>query len=215
MSNVSTSPEPGVPADTPLRLKGDGPDWVGRGAIKLAHGLDVLGIDPKGLIAADIGASTGGFTEVLLSRGTAKVFAVDVGHGQLHWKLRNDPRVVVLERTNARYLTTTEIPEPLELVVCDASFISMQKVLGAALELASPGALCVALVKPQFQAQRSEVGKGGVVRGPAVRARVVEEVLAWLEDVGWRPLGTSESPIRGPKGNLEIIVAARKEKRER
>ena len=199
-----------VDIDLPLAVRGRGPGWVSRGALKIVAALDHFGIDPAGLVAADIGASTGGFSEVLLARGARRVYAVDVGHGQLDWSLRNDSRVVVLERVNARHLTASEIPEALDLVVCDASFISLEKVLAAALSLTRARALCVALIKPQFEAGRAEVGKGGVVRDPVVHARVCGEVERWLAAIGWSLLGTIHSPIRGPKGNQEFLVAASK-----
>jgi 23S rRNA (cytidine1920-2'-O)/16S rRNA (cytidine1409-2'-O)-methyltransferase len=184
---------------------------VSRGGVKLAHALDVFHIDPAGRIALDIGASTGGFTDVLLQRGAAKVYAVDVGHGQLAWKLRQDPRVVVLERTNARHLTRAEIREPPGIVTCDASFIGLATVLPAALILAEDGADLVALVKPQFEVGRGRVGKGGVVRDPALHAEVCRETSAWLaHQPGWRVVALAESPILGPEGNKEFLLHGRK-----
>src|SRR3954469_1291236 len=164
-----------LPEDAPLEVRGKDHPWVSRGGIKLDHGLAHFGFDVAGAVALDVGSSTGGFTDVLLSRGAAKVYAVDVGPNQLAWKLRQDPRVVVLEQTNARHLTSEQVPEPVDIVVCDASFIGLAKVLEAPLRLARPGAKVVALVKPQFEAGREEVGKGGVVRDPAVHARVCAE----------------------------------------
>ncbi len=162
-----------LPEDAPLDVRGKDHPWVSRGGIKLAHGLDHFGFGVSGAVALDVGSSTGGFTDVLLSRGAAKVYAVDVGTNQLAWRLRQDPRVVVLEQTNARYLTSEQVPEPIDIIVCDASFIGLAKVLEAPLRLAKPGARLVALIKPQFEAGREEVGKGGVVRDPAVhRARL-------------------------------------------
>jgi 23S rRNA (cytidine1920-2'-O)/16S rRNA (cytidine1409-2'-O)-methyltransferase len=161
-------------------------------------------------VALDVGSSTGGFTDVLLSRGAAKVYAVDVGTNQLAWKLRQDARVVVLEQTNARFLTSEQIPEPVDVVVCDASFISLAKVLEAPLRFAKAGARLVALVKPQFEAGRGEVGKGGVVRDPAVHERVCAEAKAWVESQGWSVLGIEQSPITGPEGNVEFLLGARK-----
>ena len=152
-----------------------------RGGVKLAHGLDHFGIDPNGMVALDVGASTGGFTDVLLQRGASRVYAVDVGHGQLDWRLRNEPRVVVLERTNARHLTRNLIPEPIDLVVCDASFISLRLALPAALQLTRPSACLVALIKPQFEVGKGEVGKGGVVRDPALHEQVCAEIARWLD----------------------------------
>lgn len=199
-------------ADAPLEVRAPDHPWVSRGGLKLAHGLDVFGIDPAGLVALDIGASSGGFTDVLLAHGAARVHAVDVGHGQLAWKLRQDPRVVVLEKTNARYLTATDIPGPVDLIVCDASFIGLGTVLPAALALAAPGARLVALIKPQFEVGREHVGKGGVVRDAALHRQVCDDIAAWLDGLpGWRVLGVSESPVTGPKGNREFLIAAEHE----
>src|SRR3954468_7030486 len=172
-------------ADAPLALKGQDHPWVSRGGLKLVEGLDRFGIDPTGMTCLDVGASTGGFTDVLLSRGAAKVYAVDVGHGQLAWKLRQDPRVVVQEQTNARTLDSNIIPEPVDIIVCDASFIGLAKVLEAPLKLAKTGAKLVALIKPQFEAGRGEVGKGGVVRDAAVHESVCSEANGWVESQGW------------------------------
>jgi 23S rRNA (cytidine1920-2'-O)/16S rRNA (cytidine1409-2'-O)-methyltransferase len=196
-------------ADAPLALKGQDHPWVSRGGLKLVKGLDSFGIDPAGLVCMDVGASTGGFTDVLLSRGAAKVYAVDVGHGQLAWKLRQDPRVVVLERTNARHLTVTEIPEPIDLVVCDASFISLMTVLPAPLSLTRPGARLVALIKPQFEVGKGRVGKGGVVRNPELHREVCDTITTWLGNLlEWGVIGIVESPILGPEGNREFMVGA-------
>jgi 23S rRNA (cytidine1920-2'-O)/16S rRNA (cytidine1409-2'-O)-methyltransferase len=205
--------KPGVSLDleTPVEIRGREHPWVSRGGVKLAHALDHFGIDPMGAVALDIGASTGGFTDVLLERGAARVYAVDVGHGQLAWKLRNDPRVVVRERANARHLTAAEIPEPVDLVLCDASFISLTIVLPASLALAAPGALLIALIKPQFEVGKGKVGKGGVVRDPALHREVCERIAAWLDaQPGWRVEGLTESPITGPEGNVEFLIHARK-----
>ncbi|HEX2625059.1 MAG TPA: TlyA family RNA methyltransferase, partial [Sphingomicrobium sp.] len=185
--------------------------WVSRGGIKLAHGLDHFGFAVNGTIALDVGSSTGGFTDVLLSRGAARVYAVDVGTNQLAWKLRSDERVIVHEQTNARDLSVAIVPEPVDIVVCDASFIGLAKVLDAALDLAGAGARLVALVKPQFEAGREEVGKGGVVRDPAVHQRVCDEAAAWVASKGWRVLGVDQSPITGPEGNVEFLLGAIKE----
>lgn len=197
--------------DAALEVRGKDHPWVSRGGIKLDHGLIHFGFDVTRAVALDVGSSTGGFTDVLLSRGAAKVYAVDVGTNQLAWKLRQDPRVVVHEQTNARNLTQEIIPEAVDIIVCDASFISLSKVLPAALELAKPGAKLVALVKPQFEAGRDEVGKGGVVRDAAVHRRVCDEAAAWVESRGWRVLGLTESPITGPEGNKEFLLGATKE----
>lgn len=196
-----------VADDQPLSVKGQDHPWVSRGGLKLVKGLDAFGIDPTGLVCMDVGASTGGFTDVLLSRGAAKVHAVDVGHGQLAWKLREDPRVVVRERTNARHLTADDVPEPLDLVVCDASFIGLETVLPAPLALTRPGARLVALIKPQFEVGKGRVGKGGVVREPELHREVCDRIAAWLGGLpGWRILGIEESPITGPEGNKEFLI---------
>jgi 23S rRNA (cytidine1920-2'-O)/16S rRNA (cytidine1409-2'-O)-methyltransferase len=200
--------------DAPLVVRGKDHPWVSRGGLKLDHALGHFDWDVAGITAVDVGASTGGFTDVLLHRGAAKVFAVDVGHGQLAWKLREDERVVVLERTNARHLTAEQIPEQIDLVVCDASFIALSKVLPAALDLARPGARLAALIKPQFEAGKGEVGKGGVVRDPDVHQRVCDDVVAWLGSIGWQVLGVTTSPITGPEGNIEFLVAAMKQMRD-
>src|SRR5690242_16903729 len=194
--------------DAPLEVRGKDHPWVSRGGIKLEHGLTHFGFDVAGLVALDVGSSTGGFTDVLLSRGAAKVYAVDVGTNQLAWKLRQDPRVVVHEQTNARGLDASIIPEPVDVVVCDASFIGLAKVLEAPLKLAKTGAKLVALIKPQFEARRQEIGKGGVVRDAAVHARVVAEAKTWVETQGWTVLGVVPSPITGPEGNVEFLLGA-------
>ena len=200
--------------DAPLIVKGRDHPWVSRGGIKLAHGLDHFGFDVSGAVGLDVGSSTGGFSDVLLSRGAARVYAVDVGTNQLAWKLRSDDRVIVHEQTNARDLTSAIIPEPVDIVMCDASFIGLAKVLDAALDLARPGAMLVALIKPQFEAGRAEVGKGGVVRDAAVHARVCDEAAAWVASKGWRVLGIEKSPITGPEGNVEFLLGAIKEQCE-
>ncbi len=200
-----------TPEDKPLEVRGQDHPWVSRGGLKLAKGLAAFDIDPGGMTGLDVGASTGGFTDVLLQNGAAKVYAVDVGRGQLHWKLRNDPRVIVLEGTNARHLTGAEIPDPIDILVCDASFIGLEKVLPAAMDLGRPGAILIALIKPQFQVGKGEVGKGGVVRDPALHDRVCRETEIWLtEKMGWSVLGLVESPITGPQGNVEFLIAAKK-----
>jgi 23S rRNA (cytidine1920-2'-O)/16S rRNA (cytidine1409-2'-O)-methyltransferase len=196
-------------ADALLALKGRDHPWVSRGGVKLAHALDHFRIAVEGAVALDIGASTGGFTEVLLDRGARRVYAVDVGHGQLAWKLRQDTRVVVLERRNARYLTRADIPESVDLISCDASFIGLATVLPASLALAAEKAQLVALVKPQFEAGPPRVGKGGVVRDPAVHREVCENAAAWVaEQPGWSVVGIVESPILGPEGNREFLLYA-------
>jgi 23S rRNA (cytidine1920-2'-O)/16S rRNA (cytidine1409-2'-O)-methyltransferase len=196
--------------DGPLEVRGKDHPWVSRGGIKLDHGLTHFGFDVSGVVALDVGSSTGGFTDVLLSRGATKVYAVDVGTNQLAWKLRQDPRVVVHEQTNARSLDANIIPEPIDIIVCDASFIGLAKVLQAPLKLARSGAKLVALVKPQFEARRQEIGKGGVVRDAAVHARVVAEAKTWVEAEGWTVIGITPSPITGPEGNVEFLLAAEK-----
>ena len=203
--------KPGVQVDEAAALEVRGRDhpWVSRGGVKLAHGLDHFGIETAGLVGLDIGASSGGFTDVLLARGAHRVYAVDVGRGQLAWRLRNDARVVVLERTNARHLTRAEVPEPVDLVVCDASFIGLATILPAPLALTAPSARLVALIKPQFEVGKGRVGKRGVVRDPALRAEACTRVAAWLaSQPGWRVLGLTESPITGPEGNIEVLIAA-------
>jgi 23S rRNA (cytidine1920-2'-O)/16S rRNA (cytidine1409-2'-O)-methyltransferase len=204
-------PGAALAADAPLAVKGKPHPWVSRGGVKLAHALGHFGIDPAGLTCLDVGASTGGFTEVLLAKGAAKVYAVDVGHGQLDRKLREDERVVVLERTNARHLTREQVPDPIDLVVCDASFIGLRTVLPAPLALTKPAAALVALIKPQFEAGPEKVGKGGIVRDEAVRADVCETIRSWLAgQPGWHVLGICPSPIEGADGNTEFLIAARK-----
>lgn len=197
-----------VAADTALEVRGRDHPWVSRGGIKLAHGLDHFGWDVTGAVAMDVGSSTGGFTDVMLSKGAARVYAVDSGTNQLAWKLRTDPRVVVHEQTSARILTADHIPEPVTLIVCDASFIALAKVLDRPLSFAAPGARLMALIKPQFEAGREEVGKGGVVRDPAIHDRVCAEVRIWLEGLGWSVEGIVASPITGPEGNVEFLIAA-------
>ena len=197
-----------IKSDAPLEVRGRDHPWVSRGGIKLAHGLAHFAWDVEGVVAIDVGSSTGGFTDVLLTEGAVRVYAVDSGTNQLAWKLRSDARVVVLEQTNARHLTDKEIPEPIDLVVCDASFISLTKVLARPIEFARPGARLMALVKPHFEAGREEVGKGGVVRDPAVHERVCVAAADWIRAQGWDVLGITPSPITGPEGNVEFLLAA-------
>jgi 23S rRNA (cytidine1920-2'-O)/16S rRNA (cytidine1409-2'-O)-methyltransferase len=196
--------------DAALEVRGKDHPWVSRGGIKLDHGLTHFGFDVTGAVALDVGSSTGGFTDVLLSRGAAKVYAVDVGTNQLAWKLRQDPRVIVHEQTNARSLNASIIPEPVDIVVCDASFIGLAKVLEAPLKLAKPAAKLVALIKPQFEAGRAEVGKGGVVRDPAVHQRVCDDTAEWVRSQAWTVIGVTPSPITGPEGNVEFLLGATK-----
>jgi 23S rRNA (cytidine1920-2'-O)/16S rRNA (cytidine1409-2'-O)-methyltransferase len=199
-----------LPEDATLSVRGQDHPWVSRGGLKLDHALRHFGLSPSGLTCLDIGASTGGFTDVLLARGAARVHAVDVGHGQLAWKLRSDPRVVVHEKTNARHLTAADVPDPIEVLVCDASFIGLATILPACLALCVPDAWAVALIKPQFEAGPGAVGAKGVVRDPAVHEAVRERVRSWWSGLpGWVVLGIEESPITGPEGNKEFLIAAR------
>ncbi|HEY9580840.1 MAG TPA: TlyA family RNA methyltransferase [Rhizorhapis sp.] len=194
--------------DATIELRGRDHPWVSRGGIKLAHALDHFSWDVNDAVAMDVGSSTGGFTDVLLTKGAARVYAVDSGTNQLAWKLRQDDRVIVHEQTSARILTWEHIPEPIDLVVCDASFISLAKVLERPLSFAAPSARLIALIKPQFEAGRAEVGKGGVVRDPAVHARVCAEVRDWVTAQGWQVADIVESPITGPEGNVEFLIGA-------
>ncbi len=196
----------------PLEVRGQDHPWVSRGGLKLVKALEHFGIDPAGLICLDVGASTGGFTDVLLGHGAGRVYAVDVGHGQLAWKLRGDSRVAVRERTNARHLGRDAVPEAVDLVVCDASFIGLETILPAPLALSAPDARLVALIKPQFEVGKGRVGRGGVVRDPELHREVCARISAWLDGLpGWRVLGVTESPITGPEGNVEFLIAARRE----
>ena len=197
-------------SDAAIDVRGRDHPWVSRGGIKLAHALEHFGLDPEGATAMDIGSSTGGFTDVLLQNGAARVFAVDSGTNQLAWKLRQDPRVTVLEQTSARVLTQAQIDAACDWVVCDASFISLRKVLEVPLRLAAPTCQLVALIKPQFEVGRGEVGKGGVVRDPALHERVCAEVRDWLEGEGWAIQGVTPSPITGPEGNVEFLIAGQR-----
>lgn len=199
-----------VPADAAIEVKGRDHPWVGRGGVKLDGAIKLFGLDPTGAVAMDIGSSTGGFTQVLLHYGAEHVFAVDVGTNQLDWRLRNDPRITVLEQTNARELTPALIDRACNWVVCDASFISLAKVLEMPLRLAAPDCRLVALIKPQFEARREEVGKGGIIRDPAVHQRVCQEVRDWLEGAGWLVEGLAPSPITGTEGNVEFLINARR-----
>jgi 23S rRNA (cytidine1920-2'-O)/16S rRNA (cytidine1409-2'-O)-methyltransferase len=203
-------PGDNLPVDAPLELRGQDHPWVSRGGLKLAHGLAHFGFPVEGRTAIDVGASTGGFTDVLLAQGAARVYAVDVGHGQLAWKLRQDPRVVVLEKTNARHLSVAQVPDPVGAVVCDASFIGLETVLPAALSLAASGAWVIALIKPQFEVGPARVGRGGVVRDPALHEEVCTRIRDWLgQRPGWVVAGITESPITGPEGNREFLIGAR------
>jgi 23S rRNA (cytidine1920-2'-O)/16S rRNA (cytidine1409-2'-O)-methyltransferase len=198
-----------VPDDMPLQLRGQDHPWVSRGGLKLAHGLAHFGFSAQGKTCLDVGASTGGFTDVLLANGAARVHAVDVGHGQLAWKLRTDPRVVVHEKTNARYIDEAIIPDAIDALVCDASFIGLATLLPAPLRLCAPGAWAIALIKPQFEAGPGAVGSKGVVRDPAVHAEVCDRIVAWWRGLpGWTVIGVTESPITGPEGNREFLIGA-------
>ncbi len=198
-----------VAEDIRIEIKGQDHPWVSRGGLKLAHGLAHFHMDPTGLTCLDVGASTGGFSDVLLENGALRVYAIDVGHGQLAWKLRQDDRVVVIERFNARNLSLEQVPEPVDLIVCDASFIGLQTVLPAAMALAAPGARLIALIKPQFEVGKGRVGKGGVVRDPELHKEVTGKIRDWLNSLpGWRVIGVTESPIKGPEGNIEFLIGA-------
>jgi 23S rRNA (cytidine1920-2'-O)/16S rRNA (cytidine1409-2'-O)-methyltransferase len=199
-----------VPGDAPLEVRGRDHPWVSRGGIKLAHALEHFGLDPSGATAMDIGSSTGGFTDVLLTHGASHVFAVDSGTNQLAWKLRQDPRVTVLEKTSARVLTPDHVVRECDWVVCDASFISLAKVLEVPLSLAARACTLVALIKPQFEVGKGEVGKGGVVRDPVLHERVCDDVRQWIEGKGWQVEGIVQSPITGPEGNIEFLICARR-----
>jgi len=194
-----------------LEVRGKDHGWVSRGGLKLEKGLKEFSVDPTGCVAIDVGASTGGFTDVLLQGGAAHVFAVDVGRGQLAWKLRNDTRVTVLEKTNARYLTDTEITTAVDIIVCDASFISLKTVLPSAMKFTSNNSKLIALIKPQFEVGKGNVGKGGVVRDPLLHKAVCDDIEAWLNAMPeWRAVGITESPIKGPEGNIEFLIYGEK-----
>ncbi len=196
-----------VAADAALEVRGQPHPYVSRGGLKLAKALDHFAIPVVGRIALDVGASTGGFTDCLLQRGAAKVYAVDVGTNQLAWRLRSDPRVVSMEKTNMRDVTRMQIPDPIELIVCDASFIGLRTVLPAALVLAAPGGHLAALIKPQFEVGKGRVGKGGIVREPELHDEVCTTISQWLaEQSGWRVMGVTESPITGAEGNREFLI---------
>ena len=201
-----------VAEDAALEVRGPEHPWASRGGLKLDHALEEFGVESGGVVALDVGASTGGFTDVLLARGAARVYAVDVGHGQLDWGLRNDPRVVTLERTNARNLTADHVPEPIEVVVCDASFIGLEKVLAIPLTFAAPGAHLAALIKPQFEVGKGEVGKGGIVRDPEQHRAVCDKIESWVSGMpDWRVIGIDQSPITGAEGNIEFLIVARRD----
>jgi 23S rRNA (cytidine1920-2'-O)/16S rRNA (cytidine1409-2'-O)-methyltransferase len=194
--------------DMPIEVRGQPHPYVSRGGLKLATALDHFAIPVRDRIALDVGASTGGFTDCLLQRGAAKVYAVDVGTNQLAWKLRTDPRVVSIEKTNIRTLTRAQVPDSIDLIVCDVSFIGLRTALPAALALAAPGASLVALIKPPFEVGKGRVGKGGIVRDAALHAEVCTTISDWLAaQPGWRVLGITASPIAGAEGNKEFLIA--------
>lgn len=196
-------------ADAPVEVRGRDHPWVSRGGVKLAHALERFQFDIAGAVCVDVGASTGGFTDVMLASGATKIYAIDVGQAQLAWKLRQDERVVALENTNARHITRDHVPDPVDFIACDVSFIGLEKVLPAAMALTHPGAGLVALIKPQFQAGRDAVEKGGIVRDPAVHDAVCARISQWLNaEPGWRVAGLTESPITGAKGNREFLIGA-------
>lgn len=199
-----------LPDDAELSVRGEDHPFVSRGGVKLTGALEAFAYDPAGCVAADFGASTGGFTDCLLQRGAARVYAIDVGYGQLHHRLREDARVVVMERTNARHLTADALPEPVSLVVIDASFIGLEKLLPAAHALLAPAGDVLAMVKPQFQVGRDQLGKGGVVRDPLLRASAIEDVARAASELGFVELGRADAPIKGPKGNHEAFLWLRK-----
>ena len=204
----STRRGTGIADDLPLEVRGQPHPYVSRGGLKLEKALDHFAIPVAGRIALDVGSSTGGFTDCLLQRGAAKVYAVDVGTNQLAWKLRTDPRVVSMEKTNIRDVTRAQIPEPIDLIVCDASFIGLRTVLPARSRSPRPGAHLAALIKPQFEVGKGRVGKGGIVREPELHQEVVDTITAWLgEQPGWTVLGVTESPITGAEGNKEFLIA--------
>jgi 23S rRNA (cytidine1920-2'-O)/16S rRNA (cytidine1409-2'-O)-methyltransferase len=202
-------PGQNVADDAQLSVKNKEHPWASRGGLKLAHAIEEFGLDLKDKVVVDVGASTGGFTDVALHHGAVKVYAVDVGHGQLAWKLREDDRVIVLEKQNARYLTKAEIPDPVDIITCDASFIGLQTVLPASMALAQAGAVMAALIKPQFEVGKGQVGKKGVVKDPALHADVCNRIENWLNSQpGWTVRGITTSPITGPEGNVEFLIIA-------
>lgn len=212
LSETKRLDKPGQQVGDDITLEVKGPDhpWVSRGGVKLAHGLEHFDIDAKDLVCLDVGASTGGFTDVVLNAAAAKVYAVDVGQGQLAWKLSQDGRVVVLDKTNARHLSADEVPEPVDLIVCDASFIGLETLLPGPMALARPGAHLIALIKPQFEVGKGNVGKGGIVRDPAQHQAVCDRIESWLGgQPGWRVLGITDSPLTGADGNKEFLIGAK------
>ncbi len=211
-SGITPLKKPGdlFPNDIPIELKQKEFPWVSRGGLKLEKALKFFEIDVKGKVCLDVGASTGGFTDVLLHNGAKKVYAVDVGQGQLAWKLQKDQRVIIKDKTNARHLTKEIIPEEIDIIVCDASFIGLEIVLPASLKLAKAGATLVALIKPQFEVRKDQVGKGGIVTDPSLHEEVCQKIKNWLESINWKVMGITESPITGTEGNKEFLIAAQK-----
>ncbi|MBL4801981.1 MAG: TlyA family RNA methyltransferase [Emcibacter sp.] len=203
-----------IAEDAPLEVRTKEHPWVSRGGMKLMQAIEEFSLDITGKCVIDVGASTGGFTDVCLHHGAEKVYAVDVGHGQLAWKIRQDERVIVLEKTNARYLSTEQIPELADMIVCDASFIGLQTVLPAPMSLAADGCILAALIKPQFEVGKGNVGKGGVVRDPDLHEQVCDKITRWItEDMpGWTVVGLTTSPIKGPEGNVEFLIVAKYKK---
>ncbi len=200
-----------VPLEAQIEVKGEGLPFVSRGGVKLAHALEEFGFEVSGLVCADIGASTGGFTDCLLKAGARRVYAIDVGKGQLHFRLRQDPRVIVMEGVNARYLKREDLPEPVDLVTIDVSFISLTKILPAAKDILRPGGHIIALIKPQFEVGPEKVGKGGVVRDPRLHQEVTAKIASFARDeLGLEVLGLTGSPILGPAGNREFLILLRK-----
>ncbi len=199
-----------VPQEARIEVRREVLPYVSRGGLKLEHALKAFGLKVEGLVCADLGASTGGFTDCLLKHGAQKVYAVDVGRGQLHFRLREDPRVVVMEGINARYLKAEDLPEPVDLITIDVSFISLTKILPAAVKLLKPGGLIVTLIKPQFEVGRGRVGKGGVVRDPALHQEVIAKIKDFAQELGLEVLGLTESPLLGPAGNKEFLILLRR-----
>ena len=198
-----------IEIDAPISIV-QPPQFASRGALKLGGALDFFGVEVKGKTALDIGSSTGGFTDCLLQRGAAKLFAVDVGHGQLAWKLRNDPRVTVMEKVNARFLSRDDIPEVVDLCVIDVSFISLTLILPRAFELIAPEGMILALIKPQFELQRKDVGRGGIVRGPALHEKAQQKIVKFVEEANYHVVGLVPSTITGTDGNQEFFICIRK-----
>ena len=201
-----------TPVSAAISLKEPFPPYVSRGGQKLETALDRFAVDVAGKVLLDVGASTGGFTDCLLQRGAEKVIAVDVGYGQLHWKIRRDPRVMVLEKTNIRHLKPEDVNEPVHGAVIDVSFISLRLVVPAVSELLLPEAFVVALIKPQFEVEKGQVGKGGVVRDPSLHQQVIDRLSGFFQDMGWTVVGHMPSPLLGPKGNVEFFIYLKRQK---